>query len=197
MVPKQMDLSILVIPDYLDLMDRQRETAFAALEGLSEELHWQRPAAKEWSIGEILNHTYLLTSSSLPYARFAWRVFFPIAKRRRYRPYRTDIPDLYRDPRFPMWVGFLWTPRYNAAKRIPIEQLVQQLNDHHAEIRRFYEGKPEDLLGHVYLWDPYFGLLNLIETLRLGIHHDQLHYEDVIRQAQEIKGGRLAEAHEI
>jgi hypothetical protein len=173
-------------------MDRQRETAFATLEGLSEEQLWQRPSEKAWSIGEILSHTYLLTSSSLPYVRFAWRWFRPIAERRRHHPFRVDMPDRYRNGNFPMWVGFLWTPRYNAAKHIPRDQLVQQLKDHHTEIRRFYEGKPEDLLGHVYLWDPYFGLLNLIETLRLGMYHDQLHYEDVIRQAEALKVSRPA-----
>ena len=176
-----------VIPSYLDLLDRQREAALDALDGLSEDQIWQRPAPKEWSIGEILNHNYLLTASTMPYARFAWRWLRWLGVRRRQRPYKTEIADLYRDGKFPMWVGFLWTPRHNARKPIPVEQLKQELRDHHAEIREFYTGKDEDILGHVYLFDPYFGLLNLIETLRLGIYHDQLHYDDVFKLVEGFK----------
>ncbi len=44
------------VDTYLDLLDSQRETALAAVEGLSDEQIWQRPAPKEWSIGEILSH---------------------------------------------------------------------------------------------------------------------------------------------
>ena len=42
-------------------------------------------------------------------------------------------------------------------------------------------------LGNVYLLDPLFGWLNLITTLRMGVHHDQLHYDDVIQQAREFQ----------
>jgi len=45
-----------VLSQYLVLMDSQRESAFATLEGLTDSQLWQRPAPKEWSIGEILDH---------------------------------------------------------------------------------------------------------------------------------------------
>jgi len=38
------------------------------------------------------------------------------------------------------------------------------------------------VLGNLYLYDPVFGWCNLIVTLRIGIYHDQLHYDDVFKQ---------------
>ena len=43
------------------------------------------------------------------------------------------------------------------------------------------------MLGNLYLYDPWFGWCNLIVTLRIGIYHDQLHYDDVMKQALEFK----------
>ena len=56
---------------YLDLLDSQREAALAAVSGLAEEKLWQHPAPRERSIGEILNHNYLLIASTMPYVRLA------------------------------------------------------------------------------------------------------------------------------
>ncbi|MCK7482109.1 MAG: hypothetical protein M0C28_36880 [Candidatus Moduliflexus flocculans] len=41
-------------------MDNQREAAFSALVGIAIHSFEQRPAPKEWSLGEILDHSYLL-----------------------------------------------------------------------------------------------------------------------------------------
>jgi hypothetical protein len=172
-----------VVSQYLDLLDAQRESALATLEGLSPSQLWQRPAPREWSIGEILDHNYLLFASFLPVVRRMWRWAGWYGRLRRRRPYKTDIEDLYRSSKFPHWVGFLWTPRYNTRKPVPLEALRSELRDLHANTRQFYEGKGQDLLGNLYLYDPLFGWCNLIVTLRIGIYHDQLHYEDVVRQA--------------
>jgi len=43
------------------------------------------------------------------------------------------------------------------------------------------------VLGNLYLYDPFFGWCNLIVTLRIGVHQDQLHHEDVIRQGGELR----------
>ena len=176
------------IQAHLDLLDAQRERALAALAGLSDAQIWQRPAPKEWSMGEILNHNYLLIASAMPLVRGAWRFLGWFGRWRRQRPYKTDIPDLYRTGKFPMWTGFIWTPRHNALKPVPLTQLAIDLQDLHARVREFYAGKEEDVLGNIYLYDPLFGFLNLITTLRLGIYHDQLHYDDVIKQAQAMTG---------
>lgn len=175
------------VPQYLDLLDSQRESAFTALVGLTDTQLWQRPAPKEWSIGEILDHNYLLLASSYPLVRWTWKLNGWYGRLRRSRPYATEIRDLYRDPKFPQWVGFLWTPRHTRRKPVPLVQLESDLRGLHVKVRKFYEGKDEDVLGNLYIYDPLFGWCNLIVTLRIGVYHDQLHYDDVIRQAAQLK----------
>ncbi len=172
-----------LISRYLTLMDSQRESAFAALDGIADAQLWQRPAPKEWSIGEILDHNYLLTASMLPVVEWIWKLNGWYGRLRRNRFYKTEIEDLYRSPKFPQWVGFLWTPRYNKRKPISFEALKSETWEMHAKVCRFYEGKAEDVLGNLYLYDPVFGWCNLIVTLRIGIYHDQLHYGDVVKLA--------------
>lgn len=168
-------------------MDFQRESAFAVLDGLTDSQLWQRPAPKEWSIGEILDHNYLLTASMLPAVRWMWKLNGWYGRLKRKRHYATTIEDVYRDPRFPQWVGFLWTPRFNTRKPVSLEALKSETNKIHAELRTFYENKDEDVLGNLYLYDPVFGWCNLIVTLRIGIYHDQLHYDDVVKQAKQLR----------
>lgn len=168
-------------------MDFQRETALATVEGLTDAQLWERPEPKEWSIGEILDHNYLLIASMLPAVQWLWRLSGWYGRLRRNRRYVTEIGDVYRDPKFPQWVGFLWTPRFNRRKPVPLEALKSETREIHAKVRAFYDGKDEDVLGNLYLYDPVFGWCNLIVTLRIGIYHDQLHYDDVIKLAHEFK----------
>lgn len=176
-----------IIPAYLHLLDRQRESAFEALEGLSETQIWQRPAPKEWSIGEIIDHNSLLFASIFPLVNLVWIFQGWYGRLRRSRPYPTEIEDVYRHQNFPMSVGFLWTPRYNHLKPLPLEQLKAESRALHAQARAFYTGKDEDVLGNVYLYDPVIGWCNLITTLRVGIYHDQLHFDDVFKLAKTLK----------
>ena len=46
-----------------------------------------------------------------------------------------------------------------------------------ARLHTFYSSRDPDLLGHVMLYDPVMGSMNLIQALRLGIYHDELHYD--------------------
>lgn len=164
-------------------MAAQGEDILSQLAGLTDAPLWQRPAPKEWSIGEILDHNLMVFSSFFPMVKGMWQWFGWYGCLRRNRPYQTEVVDLYRDPKFPQWVGFLWTPKYNPRKPVPLEQLKTELRDLHSNVRKFYEGKDEDVLGNLFLYDPLFGWCNLIVTLRIGIYHDQLHFDDVIKQA--------------
>lgn len=183
-----------VVDTYLDLLDAQREAAFAALDAVSDEQIWQRPAPKEWCIGEILNHNTLVIASILPFVRFAWWAFRWWGRLRRGRPYQTDTHDVYREETFPMWVGFVWTPRHNPRRPVPLEQLKAETRGLHQQVRDFYTGKDEAVLGHVSLYDPLIGSLNLIVCLRVGLYHDQLHYDDVIKMARVLRGSQRADA---
>lgn len=177
-----------VVETYLDLLDSQRETAFNALNGISDSQLWRPPAPKEWSIGQLLNHNYLLVASTIPYVKVAWKYFHKRGERYRRRPYQTEIGDVYREPKFPMWVGFLWKPKYSAKKPVTFEKIKDEIRALHSEVRVFYFGKDEDVLGNVHLYDPLFGWINLIVTLRIGIYHDQLHFDDMIKLAGEMRG---------
>jgi hypothetical protein len=177
-----------VIPTYLDLMDRQTNETFALLKKLSGQQLWQRPAPKEWSIGEILNHSYLLMKSSLPAVTLSWNLFHKLAERRRARPYPSQTDNIYLRKGFPMWVGFIWKPIYTPYRPVPLATLKAETKSLYSQIRAFYTGKDEDVLGHVYFYDPVFGWVNLINMLRIGIYHDELHFTDVKNLANVLKG---------
>jgi hypothetical protein len=176
-----------VVSRYLDLLDSQRESAFSALDGITETELWQRLTPKEWSIGEILDHNYLLFASTYSVISWIWKLNGWYGRLRRKRPYAIEIEDLYRNPNFPHWVGFLWTPRYNTRKSLSLKILKTEIRTLHAKLRQFYENKEANMLGNLYLYDPWFGWCNLIVTLRISIYHDQLHYDDVIKQASQFK----------
>ncbi len=62
-----------------------------------------------------------------------------------------------------------------------LRRLERALATEHDAIARFYASKPERALGHVTVWDPAIGRLNLVQVLRVGVHHDQHHYRAVRR----------------
>jgi hypothetical protein len=172
-----------VILEYLDRLNAQRKAVFEALEGLSEEQIWQRPAPREWCIGEILSHTVRFFDSFLPALRFMWRICGWYGRLRRGRPYAVEIENVYERPSFPMWTGFLWTPQHNPTKPVPRAVLREEVESTHSRVRAFYSGKDPDVLGNIYAFDPAIGVVNLITAVKVGIDHDQLHYDDVIEMA--------------
>jgi hypothetical protein len=175
------------LQEYLDLLDSQRQAAFAALEGLDEEEIWQRPAPKEWCIGEILSHTVRFYDSFFPLFRFVWKVMAWYGRLHRKRPYRTEIDNVYERPGFPHWAGFLWSPRHTPAKPQGLAVLRAEVEAVHDAVRQFYAGKDLDVLGNVHAWDPAIGVVNLITGLKVCIDHDQLHYGDVIELAAALR----------
>ena len=176
-----------VIPRYLDLMDSQRESAFAVLEEITDVQLWQRPSPREWSIGEILAHNHLVFGSFLSIVQWLWKWNGWYGQVRRNRPYKTEIQDMYHSPKFPHWVGFLWTPRHSPRRPVSLDLLKSEMRMMHAKVHQFYVGKDEDVLGNLYLYDPWFGWYNLIAAVRIDIYHEQLHYEDVIKQSAQFK----------
>ena len=75
-----------IISHYLDLLDRQCEAAFSALDGLTDEQIRQRPAPKEWNLGKITDHNYLPIASSYPLVKLAWRMHRDLAHQHLSRP---------------------------------------------------------------------------------------------------------------
>jgi hypothetical protein len=177
------------IPEYLDQLDAQRRAVFAALDGLSEDQIWQRPAPKEWSVGEILSHTTRFLDSFMPGLRFMWRFFGWYGRLRRNRSYAVEIENVYKRPNFPMWTGFLWKPRHDPEKPISRAALQAEVESAHSRVRAFYTDKDPDVLGNIYAYDPAIGVVNLITGLKVGIDHDQLHYDDVLQMAAAMQPG--------
>jgi len=176
-----------IISEYLDLMDNQRESAFSALGGLTDLQIWRRPAPGEWSIGEILGHNNRLYETFFPLVKNMWSWFGWYGEWRRMRPYAVAVEDVYRRPGFPHWVGLLWPPRHTPEKPVLLAVLKVETEDMHRKIREWYLDKDPDVLGNIHLYDPLFGWCNLIVTLRIGMYHDQLHYDDVIKQARQFQ----------
>jgi hypothetical protein len=168
-----------VVESYLAQMEAQREAIFDALAAIPEERLWERPQPKVWSAGEELDHTRVLNRSFRRFFALLWPVFLPVAKLRSRRTYETAIDNVYQRPNMPMYVGFLWPPHYKPERPTSVDLLHDALALEHERIARFYRGKEESLLGNAYVWDPAIGRLNYIQALRVGIYHDQHHYDSV------------------
>ena len=84
-----------VVQNYLDLLDSQREAVFASLDGLSEEQIWQRPAPREWCVGEILFHAVQFFASFLPGVAGMWALCGWVGRLRQQRPCQVEIENVY------------------------------------------------------------------------------------------------------
>ena len=164
------------VAEYLDMMDRQRAMCFALTEGISHALLWWQPTPREWSIGENLDHLRVFNACMLRISRVFWISELPWAKLRRHRPCEVDIENHYARPDFPMNTGWIWPPRYTPDKPVSFSILKENLAKAHQQIYEFYSSRDLELLGHVNLYDPVMGGMNLIQALRLGVYHDELHY---------------------
>jgi len=176
-----------IVSEYLAMMDLQWERLFADLEGLNQDMLWQRPAEDEWSIGENLDHLRVINSRTLSIFKITWVLLFSWAKLRYDKPYQTEIDNVYKRPGFPLNTGWIWSPKYTPSKPTSFAVLEENLSDTHQEVRKFYTEKDPDYLGHVSLWDPAMGWLNLIRALRVGLYHDELHAEQIQDVLQRIK----------
>ena len=168
-----------IVQSYLELMDQQREQLFADLEGLNEFEVWQVPGEKEWSIGENLDHLRVINSRTLTLFKVTWMFLLPLAKVRYDQPYQLDIDNVYTRTGFPLNTGWIWSPKYTPSKPTSLEVLKENLTKTHLEVRKFFTGKEPDYLGHVSLYDPVMGWLNLIRALRVGLYRDDLHIEQI------------------
>lgn len=177
-----------ILQDYLGLLDSQRVAVFASLNGLEEGQIWQRPAPGEWCMGEILSHTVRFFACFLPGLQAMWLLCGWYGRLRRHRPYSVEIENVYKRPGFPMWTGFLWPPKHRPRKPVPLAALKAEVESTHRRVRTFYSGKDEDVLGNIYAYDPAIGVVNLITALKVGIDHDQLHYDDILRMATALEG---------
>ncbi len=178
-----------VVRDYLAQLHEQRERLFADMAGLSAPEIWFRPNPRTWSIGENLDHLCVINASTLRLVRWAWRILQPWARRRRRLPYAVTIDNVYQRPNFPQNVGWIWPPKHTPLKPIAPAELQANLRAVHTAYEQFYSPREVDLLGHVWLPDPAIGRINLIVTLRIGLYHDELHFDEIRRRLPQFAGG--------
>ena len=58
----------------------------------------------------------------------------------------------------------------------------------HSWARAFYTGVDQDVLGNINAYDPAIGVVNLLTMLKVGIDHDQLNYDDVLKMVASLQG---------
>lgn len=167
------------VAQILELMIQQRDKLFSDLSGITDTPLWHRAGPGQWSIGENIDHLRAIYASMLPWFQVSWVVFSPLARLRRHLPYRVEIDNVYHRPGFPQKVGWLWPPRYTPTNPAPLSALRQGVEAIQIQVSEFYGSKDPDLLGHVVLWDPAIGTLNLIQALRVGVYHDEVHISSI------------------
>jgi hypothetical protein len=82
-----------------------------------------------------------------------------------------------------MHVGWLWSPGVGPDEPISLGTLRDRVADVHGRIRAFCQRHDPDDLGRAVLYDPVIGVLNIIQAVRVGVYHDELHYRDVMALA--------------
>ncbi len=170
-----------VVRDYLALLDAQREAIFAELAAVEVARLWQRPGPKEWSVGEHLAHATAVLRSFRQMFQAFWAVLAPVGYLRRGRPYETEIDDVYARPDFPLNVGWMWPPKVTPERPAALAVLREMMAAEHGRVRRFYTDKDVRVLGNTPLYDPAIGSLNMIQALRVGVHHDEHHFATIRR----------------
>ncbi len=174
------------VAQYLNLLDRQRDSFFTSVESITRDALWKRPAADAWSIGEHIAHTRILLRSMRRMFTVLWPFLFPLAWLRRKKPFHAHIDDVYKRPKFPLQAGWFWSPRGYAKKPVCLKVLRLHLAREHQAVRTFYQDKEERVLGNCCLYDPAIGWINLVQALRVGAYHDQHHFQ----QAKEMWAGK-------
>ncbi|HSR47210.1 MAG TPA: DinB family protein [Anaerolineales bacterium] len=167
------------VQSYLLLMARQRREVFSRLANLPPSDLLRRPESGAWSIGENLIHATMAAKSFLGFFRLLWPLAGFVGNLRRSRPYDPEIDDVYARPGFPLWVGWLWTPRGMDDRPQTLGNLEVEMQAVHAGMDRFFRTKEEGVLGNAPLYDPAIGLGNYIQGLRVSIHHDAHHFASV------------------
>ena len=132
-----------VVQDYLDLLDSQREAVLASLDSLSEEQIWQRPAPREWCVGEILPHRAVLRQLPAGSERHVGGVWLGWASTA-----ASSLPsrdrECLRAAGFPDVEQILGHPNTIQGSLFPVAVLRAQAESTHRRVRLFYTGEDEE-----------------------------------------------------
>ncbi|MGR6903808.1 DinB family protein [Lysinibacillus sp. BSL11] len=160
-------------------LQAQRPHYLPAIHSLSQEELWQVTREGKWSIGEHFYHLYLILKmlhTATKYSLF----LMPIAKRRRNKPYSTEIHDIYEEYQSKKGQGMRAPGILVPPKKIrfvlnsyDIEQLL--INETLA-LQKLVQNIDEDVAGHIVFPDPIAHYPNLIQAIQLLAIHERHHF---------------------
>ncbi len=169
------------IDDYLSVLEAQRRSIFAQIEGLSTERLWRRPASGKWSAGEHFEH--LLKAMRI--FRRTFRVVIPFslpaARLLKDKPYNAAVGDVFQGRT--MKAPFIIRPRRRQKPKdyLLLSNLKQDLEQERIRLKHLFDGIDDDLAGHIKTWDGPLGWVNLLQELRTLGFHEEHHFEAIRR----------------
>ena len=160
-----------------DQIEQLRAPVYERLSELSSDALWQKPEDGGWSFGQNLEHIYKL----MRLARWAFKVACvgkPLAVLRRHRPYATTTTNPFISGRMPAPPGI--RPKDRSSAPIPFDRMRRNL-DGELEMWRSMTGPLADnIAGHICVWDPVVGLINMHQAVVVLRFHEEHHFRIVV-----------------
>ena len=158
----------------LDRIEQLRVPIYEQMAEFSPTTLWQKPQGGGWSFGQNLEHIYKL----MRLARWAFAVACviekPVVVLRRHRPYTTVISNLFKSGQMTAPPGI--RPKDRSSTPIPFETMRQTLDGELKAWRSMAASMAEDIAGHVCVWDPVVGLINMHQAVVLLRFHEEHHW---------------------
>lgn len=172
-------MSSTVVEEHFARLDAQRLPIRRAASGLSADALWAPPEAGRWSIGENLQHLTRMMRLFRRFSSIALLLERPIARMRRNRPFLTHARDMFsgRSLRAP----FPIRPQ-RPATALSSEAVMEALTKETELLENLLLSEDERILGHVWLWDPVMGSVNLVQVVDLLALHEEHHFEILRRR---------------
>jgi hypothetical protein len=163
----------------LDAIDGQREVVFARLNGISSDELWERPRNGRWSIGQNLEHLAKAMRTFRWVFALAYPLGLPFAAPFRRRQFARDIANPYADRPKPVNAPPGVRPRDRQTAPASLEQLLENKLKERQKFHNVLRGMHESIAGHIKVWDPPVGMVNLLQLARLVTHHEAHHFRFV------------------
>jgi hypothetical protein len=188
-----------ILQECLDTIDRQRQGVFARAQGISTEDLWQRPGNERWSIGQNLEHL----TKAMQLFRWAFALTYPVglpfAVAFRRKPFTSDIANPYEHRPKPVAAPLGVRPRDRRPTPLSLALLEQGLARQRDRFQVTLSGMHEAIAGHIKVWDPPVGMVNLLQLARLVAHHEAHHFRfvhDLLDRYEANRAGSSFAKHE-
>ncbi len=167
------------IEEYLSVLEAQRRSVFAQVEGISTERLWRRPPSGKWSAGEHQEH--LLKTIRLFRRTFRVLIPFslPIARSLRSSPYTATVPDVFEGR--PTKAPFVIAPRHRKEPKdyLLLSSLKQDLEQERVRLKQLFADLDDEVAGHIKMWGGSLGWINLLQELQTLVFHEEHHFKAI------------------